>query len=62
LSSDGTHRVDVVTKQVVPNKKIWCTRGVYIPLGACVESKVKELFPNEEGIAYTGLQAGDERC
>ncbi len=74
LSSDGTHHIDAITKQVVPNQKIRFVlyktftylryghlgRGVCIPLCACVESKVKELFPNEEGTPYTGFQCGEE--
>jgi len=31
-----------------------------IKLGRCVEDKIKELFPNPEGVEYTGFQPADE--
>ena len=66
--------MDGSTHEIVPMKKIRYAlyrsftyarygqlgKNNRIKLGRCVEDKIKELFPNPEGVEYTGFQPADE--
>jgi len=68
------NRMDGSTHEAVPMKKIRYAlyrsftyaryerlgKNNRIKLGRCVEDKIKELFPNPEGVEYTGFQPADE--